>query len=265
MNIDPNQLYDTAQIVTGQEASTLTLWAAGLTSALLLGLILPAVWRLTGDLPASGPLAAVVAFFLLVGFGLAGPLAFAVSGAVVALGSAAVIRLRPSPKEKLARERPRHKAPNLVSTVLVCALGGLLATCLVPQDDTHEGTFTEVAHAEVADAEQLIQDSIVAEYDVDVVSISECHDNDRAHTQATAFLQDRNIHDTKANQEHATRANWVNDTISASPGRASKVQVLTDDGILGCYGVLYDNATGEAKLIVDADQTELPAPGRLAH
>lgn len=112
---------------------------------------------------------------------------------------------------------------------------------------------TEQASAELDRAESKINKAIVEEYNVEVIEDNSCWPTD-------GFALSSNA---KKKQAHEMRVKFVELAASKNPDSAPGVRLLTGDGVVGCYSVLYDNKTGEAKLIVDAENTELPSPAKL--
>lgn len=136
----------------------------------------------------------------------------------------------------------------LVSVVaLVVVLNTLAGNEIVKTSPTTQ------ASAELTRAENEIDKAIVEGYDVEVVEDNSCWNT--SGFSSTSSAGEEHIHER--------RIKFVESALSGNLDDAAGVRLLTGDGVIGCYSVLYDNGTGEARLIVDAKDAELPPPSKL--
>lgn len=150
--------------------------------------------------------------------------------------------------------RPKGKLEKWVTLGILVAVSLLLTGMhLVPKNGVPEELPTDSAMNASSDAMTTINEAILAEYDVELVKGNACFRG------SSSFFAES---DTPKGL-HEDRIAFIEGSISGTADTAPGIRVLTDGGVVGCYNVLYDNETGEARLIVDAENTELPAPSRL--
>src|SRR5699024_10491283 len=125
-----------------------------------------------------------------------------------------------------------------VSLVLISLV---LAVPRIPDVDMAP---TEAAQAELTAAEEQIRTAVEASYDVEVLENNSC-------TSWSSELT------------HEERAEFVEAALSDSPSADARLRLLTGDGVVGCYTVMYDQETQTARLVVDAEDTELTMPREL--
>ncbi|MGO1851860.1 MAG: hypothetical protein ACTH0V_00440 [Microbacteriaceae bacterium] len=177
-------------------------------------------------------------------------------GAVLAsLRYRAKIDSAAAPEETAARER-RLAGRGLEASVTGTAIAALALVASIVATPVPVTEEVPTAEAMVAsqDAFDRIRGTIPVYYDVELLDAGGCVD---------PWANDWREADDDEIVAHGERVTFVEAALSDDPDDAATVRVVTRDGIVACYDLLYSTSSGHPRLLIDGDRTDLPAPGTL--
>ncbi|WP_181273661.1 hypothetical protein [Brevibacterium oceani] len=213
-------------------------------------------WR--APMLALLPLAVLSAVFLVLsvrwGLALSARIEDCLPGTVTDFGHSSAMDRRRALRAKRDDVAELTGITIVVGVVSLGWAGLWLSTPLVDETQTHP--TAEAQQAAAVGMEDIAQ-AVEGGYDVEVLDGNPCWD-------PSTLLNDEL--DSSAGEdvlEMQKTALFVERAASGDPDAAPGIRVLTPQGVVGCYGVLYDSERegGTAQLVVDAEDTDLPLPG----
>lgn len=235
--IDLELIQETSEVVTGHEPTGLILVLGAVA------ILMTCAWGFVCEYREAG---------FVVGIALVGGGASLMGRSVFLLTLVIGIALAVMLSVILANRRARKPFEALATVGFVIAVVSalLLTMNLLPQNEVTEEAPTEAAMEESAKAEDTIKNAVLDDYEVEVVDSNTCW------TSYSLWSDDEN----SPEEDHELRARFAKQAVSQNPDAAPGIRLLTDEGVVGCYRVLYDNETGDTRLIVDSEDVDLPVP-----
>lgn len=262
--INLDLIKETAQVAARQEPSN---WALGLMLGIcvLLAMAIAATIK-NGDgksLRVRDFSIATGVIMLTLGMTISIMLLLNQLAAAILIGVIAITTLVFATKRYCQKQWPDLNLRLAITWVAVTlALIPTVLLPMVPQTSTYSSVPTDAAKVELDRAEALIGTSITDTYDVEILEqFTNLESTNRRAMDPIMLFTTWIVGSVEAEPDPCIAA--VESFLNSSPEDYPKVKLLTEHGVIGDYGVLYDNETGTSRLVITDQDTDLPVPAQL--